>query len=280
MSMQPLRVIKVGGNILDDPEALDALLDDVAAMTGPKILVHGGGKTANTWAKRMGIQSTMINGRRVTDADGLELVTMVYGGLINNNIVAGLQARHCNALGLSGADAGCILAERRPPEAVDYGFVGDIRRVDVAFFRQCLDATITPVVAPLSHDGKGGLLNTNADTIAAELAIALCRSRSVQLLLCFEQAGVLADPQDTNSLLKELDEQGYLQLLRAGSIGGGMLPKLFNAFAALRQGVQSVRVCNARDMTAVARGKPAGTNLLLKATHSSVAESFGQTSAV
>ena len=244
-------IIKVGGAVVEDPAQLSLLLDSFVKVEGPKVLVHGGGRTATNLAKQLGIESKMVGGRRITDAEMLRVVTMVYGGLVNKNIVAQLQARGINALGLTGADLNLIQAHRRPttPEGIDFGFVGDVDSADGSRLLQLLNAGITPVIAPLTHDGKGNLLNTNADTMAQTVATAIAATTtSVNLTFCFELPGVMRDPADTSSLIPHLTESEFRTLVSDGTIAGGMIPKLENAFAALRAGVSSVRITNVNNL--------------------------------
>ena len=236
--------------MLDDESRLDALLRDFAAVAGKKMLVHGGGRQATTMAQAMGMESRMIDGRRVTDAEMLRVVTMVYGGLVNKTMVARLQALGVNALGLTGADVDLLRSHRRPVvEGVDYGFVGDIDQVNHRTLRRLLDADIVPVVAPITHDGQGQLLNTNADTIATELAIALSEHYAVHLLFAFEKSGVLANPADEESVITELRVADFPTLEASSAISGGMLPKLRNAVRAVRQGVREVSIGKSIFMT-------------------------------
>lgn len=237
--MESLRLIKAGGALIEDPEACAALLDSFAAVPGRKVLVHGGGRSASALAARMGIPVKMVEGRRITDAPMLEVVTMVYGGLVNKNLVASLQARGVNAVGLSGADLGLILCDRRPVGEVDYGYVGDVRRVDVSLLSLLLDKGAVPVIAPLSHDGKGSLLNVNADTIAASVAEALSAYYEVSLEYRFEKRGVLASD---GSLIPEIDSGSFISLKSSGAVSGGMIPKIQNALEALRRGVKEVYI--------------------------------------
>lgn len=240
-------IIKVGGAVVEDPVQLSILLDSFVKVEGPKILVHGGGRSATKLAAQLGIESRMVGGRRITDADTLRVVTMVYAGLVNKNIVAQLQARGVNALGLTGADLNLIRAHRRPitPEGIDFGFVGDVDSADGSRLLQLLSAGITPVIAPLTHDGQGNLLNTNADTMAQTVATALADS---SLTFCFELPGVLRDPSDPTTLIPRLTESDFHAFVADGTIAGGMIPKLENAFAALRAGVTSVRITNIYDL--------------------------------
>ncbi len=237
-----LTIVKVGGKVVEEPESLAELLNDFSKIVGNKILVHGGGRSATAIAAKMGIESKMVDGRRITDKDTLDVVTMVYGGLVNKNIVAQLQSRNINAIGLSGADLDLIRAVKRPVKDIDYGYVGDVKYVNCEQIEQLINAGVTPVVAPLSHDGKGQMLNTNADTIASELAGALARSFKVQLIFCFEKKGVLANPEDENSVISELNMPTYEMHKKSGVINAGMIPKLDNGFTALTRGVQEVLI--------------------------------------
>lgn len=234
-------LLKIGGNILNDPAALAGALDYFAALTGPAVLVHGGGRRAEETMRQLGLDPVMVNGRRLTDAATLEVVTMVYAGLINKRVVAELQKRGTNALGLSGADGDAIRAELRPVSEVDYGFAGDVRRVNAELLKMLLDAGLRPVLCPITHDGRGQLLNTNADTIAAATATALAGvGMRVSLRYCFELPGVLRDVADPDSIISEITPASYASLRAEGTVGGGMLPKLDNAFAALAEGVAEV----------------------------------------
>ena len=238
----PLTVIKVGGAVVENDGSLDSLLRGFAAVEGRKVLVHGGGRRATAVAASLGIESRMVGGRRVTDADMLDVVTMVYGGLVNKNVVARLQALGVDALGLTGADMDVIRSHKRPVKDVDYGFVGDVERVDGAKLARLIEAGVTPVMAPLTHDGRGRMLNTNADTIAAETAKALAADYDVTLVYCFEKPGVLADPDDDSSLIPVITRQDFARLAADGTVAGGMLPKLENAFAAISAGVARVNI--------------------------------------
>ncbi|MBJ6117874.1 acetylglutamate kinase [Pontibacter sp. BT310] len=263
-----LTIVKIGGNVIDDPRLLHRFLVDWAAVTGPKLLVHGGGKIASAIGQRLGIEPKLVDGRRITDAETLEVVTMVYGGLVNKNIVAQLQALGSNAIGLTGADANIIKAKKRPVKTVDYGFVGDVSgpdSINVAALDAMLQAGFTPVVAPLTHDGNGSLLNTNADTVASVLAVALAEKYKVQLLYCFEKKGVLRDAADEDSVVAKLTSESYSLMKEAGQVYAGMLPKLDNAFATLRSGVSIVKIGQSEDVLAMAEGKPAGTTIALEA---------------
>lgn len=237
-----ISIIKVGGAIVENPESLSVLLHEFVSLKGPKVLVHGGGRSATKIAAQLGIESKMVGGRRITDTEMLHVVTMVYGGLVNKNIVAALQAQGLNALGLTGADMNIIRAHRRPitPEGIDFGFVGDIDSADGKLLLQLLEMGITPVVAPLAHDGQGHLLNVNADTIAQTVATALSPLTDVSLTYCFELPGVMKNPEDTNSLIPFINKMTYQQLLADGTISGGMIPKMENAFKAINEGVKKV----------------------------------------
>ena len=248
--MQSLKVIKIGGNIIDNSEKLQSFLKDFAAIEGLKILVHGGGKIASEFGKRLGIEPKMHNGRRITDAETIELVTMVYAGLVNKGIVSKLQSLNCNALGLTGADANSITAHKRPVSDVDFGLVGDvaIEGVNAKAISNFLSQNYTLVLSPITHDGKGQIFNTNADTIASIVAIAMSKMYSVELMYCFEKKGVLADINDENSLIPLIDSTNYNHLTEEGIIADGMIPKLENAFEAIQLGVSSVRILQAEDM--------------------------------
>lgn len=251
-----LTIVKVGGAIVEDEKTLQHLLRDFSSLPGPKVLVHGGGRSATQMATRLGIESHLIGGRRVTDSQMLDVVTMVYGGLVNKRIVAGLQACGINAVGLTGADMDVIRSHRRPVVKtadgdVDYGFVGDVDRADGDRLHLLISAGITPVMAPLTHDGHGQILNTNADTIASTTATALSNHYDVTLVYCFEKPGVLRNADDDTSVIPLINAQSYEQLKADGTVSGGMLPKLDNAFAALRAGVTRVVITQA---TALAEG--------------------------
>ena len=258
--MEDLLLVKIGGTLLDDDASLAAFLDDYARVAGKKILIHGGGKLATELAQTLGIETQMVNGRRITSKETLKVVTMVYAGLINKTLVSGLQARGCNALGLTGADANLMLAHKRRNAELDYGFVGDIDRVNVAPLAQFLAAGLAPVLAPLTHDAAGNLLNTNADTIAATLARALQERYRVQLVFCFDKKGVLAS-QEENDVIARLTLAEYRRLREAGVIAKGMLPKLENAFETLQAGVERVIICHAAQLVPALRGEECGTRL-------------------
>ncbi len=243
---QTLTIIKVGGKIVETPQSLETLLNQFHQLEGHKILVHGGGRTATDVAAKLGIETTMIEGRRVTDEEMLRVVTMVYGGLVNKNIVAKLQAKGVNALGLTGADMNVIKSHRRPlKNGIDYGFVGDVDCVDAERLSLLLNAGITPVMAPLTHDKEGTLLNTNADTIAAETAKALAQHFEVTLIYCFEHVGVLTDPEDEASVIPLITRESFGELKAQGIVSGGMLPKIENSLAAVEAGVRRVVITRA-----------------------------------
>ena len=235
-----MTVIKVGGKIVEEEATLNRLLDDFATIEGHKVLVHGGGRSATKIAAQLGIGSKMVNGRRITDSETLKVVTMVYGGLVNKNVVAGLQARGVNALGLTGADMNVMRSVKRPVKEVDYGFVGDVEKVDASLLSDLIYKGVVPVMAPLTHDGKGHMLNTNADTIAGETAKALAALFDVTLVFCFEKKGVLRDENDDDSVIPLITPAEFKQYVADGVIQGGMIPKLENSFAAIDAGVSEV----------------------------------------
>lgn len=254
--MQALTVIKIGGNVIDSEEALSGFLETYAAVPGLKVLVHGGGKIASTIGLKLGIEPQMADGRRITDAPTLDVVTMVYAGLVNKNVVAKLQARGLNAIGLSGADGNIIPAVKRPVKHIDYGFAGDLEagKIGVIALSALLESGFSPVIAPITHDGRGQLLNTNADTIAATVAEALSSQYEVTLVYCFEKKGVLSDPEDDNSVILSINPASYAALKEQGIVSKGMIPKLDNAFAALGGGVKQVRICRADDLGEIMSG--------------------------
>ena len=243
--MEKLTLIKVGGKIVEEEGALNRLLADFSHVEGYKMLVHGGGALATKIAAQLGIESQMIDGRRITDADTLKVVTMVYAGWVSKTIVARLQALGINAIGLSGADMNVILSVKRPVGEIDYGFVGDVVAVDAGRLAMLLEQDIVPVMAPLTHDRNGNLLNTNADTIAAETAMALAQRFDVTLVYCFEKSGVLRDETDEESVIPVIDPDLFLQYKKQGIIRGGMIPKLENAFHAIDHGVKQVIITKA-----------------------------------
>lgn len=244
--MEKLTIIKVGGKIVEDADALCRLLSGFSRVEGKKMLVHGGGRSATRLAGRLGIESRMENGRRITDREMLEVVTMVYGGLVNKNIVAGLQGLGIGALGMTGADLDIIRSVKRPVAEVDYGFVGDVQQVSGKTLAGLIGQNVVPVIAPLTHDGRGNLLNTNADTIAGETAKALVPYFDVTLIFCFEKKGVLRNEQDEDSVIPEMNEALFDRFKKDGTVGGGMIPKLENALEAVRQGVKEVIITNAQ----------------------------------
>ena len=240
---EKLTVVKVGGAIVEDEAQLNQLLKDFSAISGKKVLVHGGGRRATQVAKQLGIETQMVNGRRITDAQMLQVVTMVYGGLVNKNLVARLQANGVNALGLTGADANVIQAHKRPvKDGIDYGYVGDVDNASSDTLRHLIEAGITPVMAPLTHDMQGNILNTNADTIASETAKALAPFYDVTLIFSFEKKGVLSNPDDDDSVIPTITRDDFQRLKADGTVAGGMLPKLENAFNAIAAGVKAVNI--------------------------------------
>lgn len=254
--MESVNVIKVGGAVVEENSLLNDFLGRFSSLPGLKVLVHGGGRSATRMSVRLGIENRMVNGRRITDEETLRIVTMVYGGLVNKNLVCLLQAKGLNALGLTGADVNLIRSRRRPPcevvfpdgtrEMIDYGFVGDVENVDGRVLSSFLKSDIVPVVAPLTYDGKGSLLNTNADTMASEVACALAAEGfDVTLTYCFEKRGVLRDAEDEESVIPEVSESDFKQLVAQGIVSAGMIPKLENAFQALHRGVKSVVITRA-----------------------------------
>lgn len=239
--MEKVTIVKVGGAVVEDNEQLAQLLTDFAAIPGKKVLVHGGGRRATKVAAALGIESKMVNGRRITDARMLEVVTMVYGGLVNKNLVAKLQAKGVNALGLTGADMDVIHSHKRPvKDGVDFGYVGDVERANGKMLQTLIQEGITPVMAPLTHDGNGNILNTNADTIASETAKALAPYYDVTLIYSFEKKGVLSNPDDDNSVIPVITRSDFEKYQADGTIGGGMIPKIENALAAVDAGVKEV----------------------------------------
>lgn len=238
---QKLTIVKVGGAVVEDEIQLTQLLKDFSAISGHKVLIHGGGRRATQVAASLGIESKMVGGRRITDADMLNVVTMVYGGLVNKNLVARLQANGVNALGLTGADIDVIRSHKRPlKDGVDFGFVGDVDRADGQMLSRLIEAGITPVMAPLTHDGQGHILNTNADTIASETAKALAPFYDVTLIYSFEKKGVLSNPDDDNSVIPTISRADFERYKADGTISGGMLPKIENALSAIDKGVNRV----------------------------------------
>lgn len=245
MNKQLLKIIKIGGNVINDEIALTSFLKDFASVEGPKILVHGGGKKATDVSSAMGLVPQMINGRRVTDEATVEVVTMVYAGLLNKKIVAQLQQFNCNALGLSGADGNCILAHKRIVNDVDYGFAGDVDAINTDFINVLLQNNVTPIFCAITHDKKGQLLNTNADTIVSEVAIGMSKLYDTELNFVFELKGVLKSIEDKNSVISHINQVTYKELIDNGIIADGMLPKIHNCFNALEKGVGKVKIGDA-----------------------------------
>lgn len=256
--MKELSIIKIGGQVLADDTKLQQTLQAFAGLEGPKILVHGGGKTASELSRKLGFKAHIVAGRRITDQASLEVATMVYAGLINKKIVSQLQKFECNALGLSGADGSLILAQKRPVKEIDYGFVGDILQVNTALLNSLISQNIVPVCCAITHDGQGQLLNTNADTIAAQLAAALAPDYELTLKFCFEKPGVLAKPEDDTSAFTFLSESEYIVQQKNGSITAGMIPKLDNAFVAKKSKVRKVFICGLEGIL-----EPKGTEICL-----------------
>ena len=237
---EKLTIVKVGGKIVEEADTLSQLLADFSAIPGYKLLVHGGGRSATKIAAQLGIESKMVDGRRITDAETLKVVTMVYGGLVNKNIVAGLQAKGVNAVGLTGADMNVIRSVKRPVKEIDYGYVGDVKHVDAEVLVSLISRGVVPVMAPLTHDGEGNMLNTNADTIAGETAKALDEAYDVTLIYCFEKKGVLRDAEDEDSVIPVITPDLFKKYVDEGVIQGGMIPKLENSFSAVEAGVSQV----------------------------------------
>ena len=247
--MEKLSIIKIGGNIIEDETSLNAFLKLFSNLDGNKILVHGGGKRATHIASKLGIESKMVNGRRITDEETLEIITMVYGGLVNKNIVAKLQALQIDAIGLTGADINSIKSEKRPVKEVDFGFVGDVKQVASNSIDKLIKANFTPVFCAITHDGNGQLLNTNADTIASTIAVGMSEIYETYIYYCFELNGVLKDFNDKNSVVKKIDTDTYKELLDAKIITDGMIPKIDNCFDALNNGVSKVHIGNTSMLT-------------------------------
>ncbi len=254
---QKLTIVKVGGKVVEEADSLNDLLTRFSELEGNKVLVHGGGRSATAMAERLGVETKMVDGRRITDKPMLEVVTMVYGGLVNKSIVASLQAKGMNAIGLTGADLNYMQAVKRPVKDIDYGFAGDIVSVHVDELKLLVEKQVVPVLAPLTHDKNGQMLNTNADTIAAEAAIAFSRYFDVELVYCFEKPGVLQDAEDDNSVIDSLTHSQFKSLQQSGAIHTGMIPKLDNSFNAIEKGVSLVRITNIPSI------KSGGTKLVL-----------------
>jgi acetylglutamate kinase len=266
-NLKTLTVIKIGGNVIDSEEALTRFLSDLSTLdrsNSPWILVHGGGKIATDLAKRLGVEAQIVDGRRITDAAMLEIVTMVYGGLLNKRIVAGLQAKGVNALGLTGADGNIIAARKRKHPTTDYGFVGDIDTVNAAQILALVEVGFVPIISPLTHDKLGTMLNTNADTIASAVAsaLAITDEHAIRLVYCFEKKGVLRNIEDENSAIPILSGADIEHLRALGAIAKGMLPKLDNALAALRSGVETVHICHSDEILSAVQGEQCGTKIV------------------
>ena len=240
MKKQSLKVVKIGGKLIEDEEKFQLFLKDFSSLEGPKILVHGGGNYATEMADKLGYETKMIDGRRITDSNSLKVIIMTYGGLINKSMVAKLLALDCNSIGLCGADGGSIISTKREVKEIDYGFVGDIAEINSAFISSLLEQNITPVFSAISCTREGELLNTNGDSVASELAIALSSTYETELYFCFEKKGVLENPEDDDSVIATLDLKKYKALLAENVISDGMLPKLYNCFQALERGVSKI----------------------------------------
>ena len=261
--MEELKIIKIGGNIIDDAEKLSSFLDDFSALSGQKILVHGGGKIATRVAESLGYKAEMIDGKRITDVNMLKVVVMTYGGLINKQIVAGLQSRGCNATGLTGADGGIITSKKRPViNGVDYGFVGDIEQVDARALAKFIFSGFVPVLAPLTVDKKGQLLNTNADNIAGFIAVALSEYYKTRLIYTFELSGVMADISDPRSVISKITRSEFVRLKDEQVIAKGMIAKLEASFRAIENGVSDVIICNASELKTLHENRSCGTQLI------------------
>ncbi|MFK7900216.1 MAG: acetylglutamate kinase [Cyclobacteriaceae bacterium] len=249
-----IKVVKIGGNVINDEAKLYQFLKDFASISGPKVLVHGGGKVASELAQSIGLEVKMVEGRRVTDEKMLDVVTMVYAGLLNKKIVANLQALNCNALGLSGADGNTIQSHKRTGSSLDYGFVGDVDEVNDSLLHQLIEQGVIPVFSAITHDKKGQLLNTNADTIASSVATGLSEKANVQLVYCFELPGVLTDINNHSSVIPVINKEAYRQYKEQGVIADGMIPKLDNCFSAISKGVKSVAICQAEKVNELVEG--------------------------
>lgn len=261
--MEELIIVKVGGSVINEEQELNDFLDVFVSLKGKKVLVHGGGKIATEVGKLMGIESKFHEGRRITDLDTMRLVTMVYAGLVNKTIVSKLQSKTSNGVGLTGADGNLILSEMRKKDGVvDYGYVGDITQINTRYLMDMLENDMVPVIAPITHDGAGNVLNTNADTIASEVAIALSVHYEVVLNYCFELGGVLKDINDPASVIEKLGYLEYLDLHNGGVISAGMIPKMDNCYKAIQAGVKNIYICNAKDLKSIINDKkPKGTLL-------------------
>ncbi|QDH80852.1 acetylglutamate kinase [Echinicola soli] len=256
-----ISIVKIGGNVIDDPQKLDEFLLLFSRLEGKKILVHGGGVMASKFGSSLGIEPKMVDGRRITDADTLDVVTMVYAGLINKKIVAKLQQFEQNAMGFTGADGNLIRSAKRPVKDIDYGFVGDVKEINTELMEVLLEKDVVPVFSAITHDRKGNLLNTNADTIASEIATSMSVKHTVRLYFCFNKAGVLIDENNDDSLVPKINEDIYDELKRDNVIHSGMIPKLDNAFSALHKGVSNVWLGKAENLILASKGKKSGTNI-------------------
>ena len=261
---EKLFIIKIGGNVIDNESNLDSFLGDFSKIKSKKILVHGGGKIATGIGDKLNIQSKYIDGRRITDDETIDLVTMVYGGLVNKKIVAKLQSMHCNAIGITGADGNLLPAKKRPVKEIDYGWAGDINADEIKSktWQLFLENGLTPVVAPLTHDGKGFMLNTNADTIASLLSISLSKYYDASLIFCFEKNGVLLNVNDENSVISKLTFNDYLSLKKSDKLFAGILPKIDNAFDAINKGVKEIVIGNSSQLSSLINGT-GGTKISL-----------------
>ncbi len=264
MAKEQLRIFKIGGKVVEDADQLSAFLESFARLKGNKILVHGGGKWVSEMSRRLGIEVKMIDGRRITDADTLEVVKMMLAGVANKNVVSKLQGYGCNAIGLTGADGNAILAEKRPlKNGIDYGFVGDVKSVNREVIRNLINTGLVPVFAAMTHNGRGDLFNTNADTIASRVAVGMSKDFEVELNYCFELNGVLKDIDNPASVIHEINQNNYAQLKAEGVINSGMIPKIDNAFDALAEGVKQVRIMNSKHIIKLAEGQnQVGTTIL------------------
>lgn len=258
-------VVKIGGNVIDSPELLSVFLEKYNRIDGPKVLVHGGGKIASAMSQALGVEPLMVDGRRITDSQAIDIVTMVYAGLVNKKMVASLQALGCNAIGLSGADANLICGVKRPANPVDFGYVADLHSgsVNSKALMQLLDAGAVPVFSAIVHDGCGQLLNCNADTIASAIAVAIAPISEVKLVYCFEKKGVLADVNNDSSVIGMIKKGDLNELISSGIVAKGMLPKLQNSFDALEKGVRSVVITQAEDVLKACTEATCGTTLCL-----------------
>lgn len=258
---EKLFVVKIGGNVIDNEALLNKFLAEFSKIQAHKILIHGGGKIATSIGEKLGIEAKMVDGRRITDKETLEVVTMVYGGLVNKRVVSILQANGCNAAGFTGADGNVIKAHKRPVKEVDYGFVGDVDQVNGPFLQTIISFGITPILAPLTHDQLGNMLNTNADTIASTVAVETAKYYDTELVYCFELKGVLRDFEDKNSVILDINPSEYMTLKDQGVISKGMIPKLDNSFDAINAGVSAVTICHADDLLDIVNGAKKGTRL-------------------